>query len=330
VKSATLPIFFARVFSLLPGGNYSGTTVSATATAEAFNPSDSGLLPAGMIPVQPRCVKPWIIPNVDPGNGLSKFVSLIDGAIINQGVWSVNKGSVGEPFNLNADCVPGRSNCSGANLSSPSPSVVVGVPPALQYLQYVPALVAGAVSAVPSCAAAGYQAAIAGCDQTTVYTCGTSSATAGATQIDLSENPVNPSAINGDTASATQCLINNSTGAGQDALDAGSVTSPVFPFLIQAGTANPLAKAGTVPGGAPISSSNSIVTVPIYDNTLPLTGVSQPVTIVGFLQVFINQVNPDGSLAVTVMNVSGCSNTAAGNPTVTGSSPVPIRLITQP
>ncbi|MFY9950540.1 MAG: pilus assembly protein TadG-related protein, partial [Candidatus Sulfotelmatobacter sp.] len=41
VQSATLPIFFARVFSLM-GGNYSGATVSATAAAEAFNPSNLG------------------------------------------------------------------------------------------------------------------------------------------------------------------------------------------------------------------------------------------------------------------------------------------------
>jgi hypothetical protein len=53
---------------------------------------------------------------------------------------------------------------------------------------------------------------------------------------------------------------------------------------------------------------------------------------VGFLQVFINSLDTtNGNINVTVLNVAGCSNTAtASTPTVTGSSPVPIRLITPP
>ena len=69
--------------------------------------------------------------------------------------------------------------------------------------------------------------------------------------------------------------------------------------------------------------------MPIYDGTV-LQSTNQPtVTIVGFLQVFINQVNNNGSFNVTVLNVAGCSNTATtSTPTVSGTSPVPIRLIT--
>ena len=49
----------------------------------------------------------------------------------------------------------------------------------------------------------------------------------------------------------------------------------------------------------------------------------------GFLQVFIDGVDSNGNLNVTVLNVTGCSNKAtASTPTVSGSSPVPIRLIT--
>jgi hypothetical protein len=52
---------------------------------------------------------------------------------------------------------------------------------------------------------------------------------------------------------------------------------------------------------------------------------------VGFLQVFINSVDSSGNPNVTVLNVAGCSNTATGStPTVSGTSPVPIRLITSP
>jgi hypothetical protein len=146
-----------------------------------------------------------------------------------------------------------------------------------------------------------------------VYACGI---IGGGAQADLTFNPGKP---NGDTATATQCLIHQA--AGQDVLD-----STVFPFRIQAGLGNPVIT------NALITSSNSIVTVPIYDDVSAgkLT-VDQPaVTIVGFLQVFINGVDMTSSnVNVTVLNVAGCSNTAtASTPTVSGTSPVPIRLIT--
>ena len=57
VKRTNLPIFFAHIFSFF-GGTYSGISVSATATAEAYNSSASGSEAGSMIPVQPRCVKP--------------------------------------------------------------------------------------------------------------------------------------------------------------------------------------------------------------------------------------------------------------------------------
>src|ERR1700691_3783512 len=65
VQQAKLPAFFARVFSLV-GGASSNSGVSATAMAEVYNPSGSSSLASGMVPVQPRCVKPWIVPNRDP------------------------------------------------------------------------------------------------------------------------------------------------------------------------------------------------------------------------------------------------------------------------
>jgi hypothetical protein len=63
------------------------------------------------------------------------------------------------------------------------------------------------------------------------------------------------------------------------------------------------------------------------------TSGKSPVTIVGFLQVFINGVDNHGNVDVTVLKVAGCSNgqgpNLVGNP-VFGSSPVPVRLITSP
>jgi hypothetical protein len=150
-----------------------------------------------------------------------------------------------------------------------------------------------------------------------VYACGI---IGGGAQADLT---FNPGKANGDTATATQCLIHQN--AGQDVLD-----STVFPFRIQAGSGNPVVT------NALITSSNSIVTVPIYDDTqgtanpVPFTVDQPPVIIVGFLQVFINGLDTtSGKVNVTVLNVAGCSNTAtASTPTVSGTSPAPIRLIT--
>src|ERR1035438_8342918 len=104
VKRTNLPIFFARVFSLF-GSRYSGSTVSATGTAEAFNPSGS----SPMIPVNPRCVKPWMVPNENPrgtctGATCPTFVDPTAGTITNPGTLSGNNGVIGETFDLSADC----------------------------------------------------------------------------------------------------------------------------------------------------------------------------------------------------------------------------------
>jgi hypothetical protein len=318
VKRTNLPIFFAHVFSLF-GGNYSGISVSATATAEAYNSSASASVAGSMIPVQPRCVKPWIIPNLDPGNPVApnQFVSPTDGSLSRAGIWPA--GVINEPILLNADCAsPG---VPGACALGPNPPSDGG-----GILQYIPALVSGtpgAVSAGASCSITNtYQSAIAGCDQSTVYACGTPNGA----QYDLTENPVNPTAATGDTATAVACLINSGTG-GQDTLVTGT-----YPFKIEAGFNNPLVQQGVVNDNDVITASSSIVSIPIYDSTagvrLPPPGTG--ITIVGFLQVFINNVNgATGIVSVTVMNVSGCSNSAT-SPPVNGTSPVPVRLITPP
>src|SRR3981081_1987426 len=66
VQRTDLPTFFARMWGR------TGARVGATATAEAFNSSNSGNVghnvTGSITPVEPRCVKPWIVPNQDPGN----------------------------------------------------------------------------------------------------------------------------------------------------------------------------------------------------------------------------------------------------------------------
>ena len=80
IRRTALPTFFGRIW----GG--SANSVTATAMAEAYNPSGSAA------PIQVQGVKPWLIPNCDPTNGGpgdcaagGRFVDNISGAIQNNG-----------------------------------------------------------------------------------------------------------------------------------------------------------------------------------------------------------------------------------------------------
>jgi Flp pilus assembly protein TadG len=343
VTRSTLPTFFSRIWGR------SGNSVSATATAEAFNPSNSGAVgngPTGTItPVLPRCVKPWIVPNRNPLNpapGCTPFgagrcnplVNTPDGSIANPGI-SLNGGGasgvIGENFWLVPDCHYSGATCGlrgkppQANWNGNGVPMHIQPPP---NLQYVPGIVDTAATAAPSCTGAhAYERAITGCDQSTNYQCGSQNRNT----VDLSENP----AFSHDTRDAVQCLIrqtdntNLTSSSGQDTLNPYAAPS-AFPFEILAGTSTPL----TGLAGKPISSSNSIVALPIYDDAKTLNNSGQTsVTFVGFLQVFINAVDQFGNINVTILNVSGCSDgtgpDTVGSPAL-GSSPVPIRLITPP
>ncbi len=327
VKRTNLPVFFARVFSLF-GSSYSGSSVSATATAEAFNPSGS----SPMIPVNPRCVKPWMVPNLDPGNGgTNPFVDRTAGTIFHSGVYP--NGVIGETFDLSADCSNAhRRRC---HLVNPTPKAQT-TPPSLQYVPAETLNASVAVAAntinIPGCSQApedtNYWHAVAGCDQTTVYHCGNSLANT----VDL--NSDNPGPPGNDSINAAQCLINaggSGLDNGQDLL-APDATPYTYPFQINAGSNSALVLAG-IASGKQVTSSPSIVTLPIYDQNTPLNNFgTTAVTVIGFLQVFINSATTNGTtgtINVTVMNIAGCGNSATSSP-VYGTSPVPVRLITSP
>jgi hypothetical protein len=348
VQRADVPTFFARIWR--KNGADILATVGATATAEAFNSSNSGNVgntaTGSITPVQPRCVKPWIVPNKDPGDGscgsgggggdgggtggggaaCTTFVSRSDGSIPTaiQGIMVNNAGPgiIGRTFDLFADCEGGGGPCAnGGNPLLNQPQANASTGPTPPNLQYVPGQLPASFTAIPSCAvSSAFQEAIAGCDQTTRYQCGNN---VQQSTIDLGQDNV-PS----DSALGAQCLIgatDDGLGNGQDSLDPAS-----FPYKIKAGSANPLG----VSTDSVITTSNSIVSLPIYDSQGPPinpTGTTS-VTIIGFLQVFINAYNNDKSIHVTVLNVAGCGNgTNSTSPTpVSGTSPVPVRLITPP
>lgn len=338
-----IPSFFSRIWGK------ASSDISATATAEAFNPSQSdrnGIVPSGNVtPVQPRCVKPWIVPNIDPGHCIvggsnqncRPFVSLPDGQIRNPGIdpgGTLNSnGVIGETFSLFADCAPQPGPCFPVDYAPPianqnTGNFVGGQLPPQPNLEYLPGAVPASSSAVPSCAASGsnYQWAVAGCDTTTVYQCGLQVSTGGTpNMIDLSTDPGGPA---GDSAIGLACSLTNTNTVpltGQDTLRMSGLNP--YPFVPIAGDANPLGISGT-----PITSSNSIVSLPIYDQTANGRTINRigttNVTIVGFLQVFVKGVDVYGNISVAVLNVAGCGSNGTTNPPVFGSSPVPVRLIT--
>ena len=351
VTRSAIPTFFSRIW-----GN-TANSVSASATAEAYNPSGTvGNETSGTItPVQPMCVKPWVVPNQNPlipapngsnycpiakptGPGACQpLVNVTDGSIANSGIsleGTGTNGVIGENFWLNADCRKNGGTCMfrqgglqpQANFNNNNGNMK-GPP----NLLYVPGQVADTPTGIPSCSGAeAYEQAITGCDQPTNYQCGVPSANV----VDLSVNP-NPLTTNG-----VQCLTNQANNGdwtastGQDYLQYDTTFGDpgAYPFQILAGSSNPLVGAGLT-GGTPITSSSSIVALPIYDSnqSINANGTTN-VTFVGFLQVFINAVDNKGNVNVTVLNVSGCGNgltTSVGTP-IPGTSPVPVRLITAP
>jgi Flp pilus assembly protein TadG len=295
VRRTGLPTLFSRIWSR------NTNTVSATATAEVFNPSDSETIaPGGQdIPVTPHCVKPFILADEDPVNAGQQFVRPTrSGRIITPGIRpGTGAGVIGENFILTNECGTGP-NCTMT-------------PTTPQATDYIPALVnANPAVAVPSCAADDYQDSVAGCDESTVYQCGV----VNGANADLTRNR------GADTSTAINCLIN---APNSDTLNTG-----VYPFQIIAGSGNPY-----VAQGQAITASNSIITVPLFNDKQPglnLANGTQPqVTIVGYLQLFVNNTtDSNGDMQVTVLNVAGCGDNASTSLSAPGTSPVPIRLIT--
>jgi len=322
VQNANLPTFFSRIWSR------AALTVRATATAEGFNPSNSSTIVGGGVgvPVIARCVKPFIIPNCDPthaGAGCGATgATLFDpgtGAITNPGV--APGGIIGAGFDL-------ISSCGGtAGLCTPGPPDASPGPGGLT-LRYYPASIPAATNSCPAACGAGtnFENDIACCNPTPI-SCGFTATLPAVNQLPV-DTTVNPEAGSIPAKSGVQCLIRQTPGNGQDNLISGPPLT--YPLQIEVGGNHPL--AGTVLSANDlVTTSDSLVTVPVYDGAAT-PGAS--VTIIGFLQVFIDRAFPGGGgpkageFHVTVVNVSGCGSSATGT-AVASSSAVPVRLIHQ-
>jgi len=300
IQRINLPTFFARIL----GRN--SATVTATATAEAYNPANV----QNFTPITPKGVKPWLVANLDPAQSGNPFVNGATGA--------VETGVIGENFSLRPDCQAALpTTCTLAR--SPMGFTNSGLPP---QVDYVPALVNHNITPCPCQGSSDFEYSIGCYDPTVyqVYQCGSTSSTAQASW----DNTVSYNELTGGAVSATECLIHataSGPGNGQDTLNYPAYPDGPPEITAQSGPQN----------GQKVTTSNSIVTIPIVDPAV--TNGNAAVTIVGFLQGFIKEVDAGGNVNVTVMNVAGCSSSPTATPPVIGgmgTSPVPVRLITPP
>ncbi len=302
-----MPTFFANIFGI------STVDVSATATAEAYNPSGTNGPPVGTF-----CVKPWLMPNCDPlhllpSNPLCTGAPggyLIDPttlAIEHPGPVSQG-GVVGQLLTIK----PG----SPGQATAPSQFFPVILPPGT------------APAECPTCSIGGgtggaslYRQNIECCNSK-IFSCGA---------VTLQPETGN---VVGPTTQGIDCLIHQQpNGTGQDILNTN-----VSPFTILGGPNNP----NPALRGQLITSSDSIVTAPIFDGTQLCPGQSCPASvnanIIGFMQIFIQGENPpQGTVLASIMNISSCGSSSGGGApppppgggVVTGGglSAVPVRLI---
>ena len=261
------------------------SAVSASATAEAFNMTGNGQT----VQVQSSCLKPFLLPNLDPlhnvGGLPAKFVDTANGGLImNPGY--APAGVIGEEFTFS----PGDPN---------NPPVPAG--------QFVQIQFNSTPTLCPSCTQGDSFQNNIQCCNTDNFSCGNR----------YNIVMVSPgSQVQQDTFQGTQCMIHAPNGnSGAD-----SILTNQLPFQFLAGSKNPTGVAQ----GTPIVTSDSIVTVPLFDQP-----ISPTVPVIGFLQVFVESVTGAGQVTVKVLNVVGCAPDLEAPITVTGGgvSPVTVRLV---
>jgi hypothetical protein len=128
-------------------------------------------------------------------------------------------------------------------------------------------------------------------------------------------------------SSGLQCLI-HAQGNGQDTLDPSAFSSGNGPLLISPGSFSQ-SRYG-LSAGAIVATSDSIITVPLFDDSGGFLPNNGQVTIVGFLTLFVNDASGNkGDFTATIMNVTGCGpNVSTANPVSGGgASAIPVRLI---
>jgi hypothetical protein len=290
---------FAGALKSMLGGAKGPITVSALATAEAFNPTGSNT------PVETSCIKPWLISNCDPnlahpgtGNACNNGPTLVNAnnSITNPGPFPT--GVIGEHLMLHENTGPsqyGEISFDGV------PGHYKNYIPVCETQAYkcgdqVPVIPGGKVGPTNQ----GLDALIGVPGQDTL--------------LDVNGNPVSDA----DTNPGATPPFSIKAGANNPLVQGGVISQ------------------GTVisPG-----QSNSVVTVPIYNGAKLNPGNGQTETVVGFMQMFVQSHQGNGNtdhVNAIILNTISCpaggGGGAGGGPPVggTGGNPIPVRLVRNP
>jgi len=310
IQSGTLPTFFAKIW----GG--AASTASASATAEAYNASDSSAPISAPIAV---AVKPWLLPNCDPSSATCTPTSNF--FVDSNGI--ANNGSfLGHTIQLRriSSGSTGGNGSLPSNLSFYPLNVPVTSPPVCP-------------GNANSCASVGsnqYLDNIA-CSSQFQLACGQPIGSGQQVTVQTGFG------LSNLTKSGARCLMHangDGLGQGQDILQES--LPDTLPAQLEPGENNPNT-AFALAGSDNISRSDSIVTVPLYNGSaLCSSGVCNgPASVVGFLQLGLTQTFSSGNqIEAIILNAVSCGKVAypPSGTVVSGGgfSPIPVRLVRNP
>jgi len=293
ISRTDLPTFFARIWGRTQ------LSLSASATAEAYNPSGLNGSPGRYPTVAPICVKPWVLPNLDP-NGNPLFNATTGAAINASGVlgWSDAAQPTGRFRSATGGAPQAWHYYPGSQLDFPAPT-----------------------QALPNCGGLdSYQESIAGCVSTPI-SCNST--------VRLDTGPYFQRTRK--TAIAVNCLTHAATNGG----DQVSTAPPGRAFRFVGGDGNPIAALDN----QEVMVSNSLVTVPVYNSSGVAPGTTVQIVgfVQLFMNPDGNAAptagfgGPPPPIKTAVVNLVGCGTNASttdqpvlGN----GASPVAVRLVT--
>jgi hypothetical protein len=299
-----MPTFFAKIFGI------ASRDISVTATAEAYNPSsgDPGKGDGSGPTICAACLKPLAVPNCDSVHTSPS-----------------NSACSGGTFGYFVDPTNGIVEHPGT-----SPAGVVGQ----QWMLHRP------ISGTPE--SSRWYPIDVGCGTTSsafgqcLTQCAPQSWACGQTPLnfDISSFGVLDSTLN----SMIHANSDGPTLDGQDSIVLNLGGNP--PYTFTGGSNNP---NSAMRGVQNITTSDSLITVAIYNGTAPVPG--NGVMIVGYIQLFVQYVQhctvgpgcavDDDFITATILNVAGCGSsvatcaTSGQNGTVTGGGAgmLPVRLI---
>jgi hypothetical protein len=315
VKQNNVQGFLSRIWSS------ANVSVSATATAEAYNASEHA------VQIQASGVKPWLLANCDetntttnPNPNCAKTGGGFFGTFVNSdGTLSNNGSYIGHVVPLrkmNSADTPNADTFYALDLGAPA--------------------VACPTTGSPCSYDGGYRDDIQ-CSSPVKLSCGQT--VGGSSGISV----IGAGGYGAPTRQATQCLIHSN---GDDDLFDGQdifhVPGSRVPIRIEGGDDNP---NPPLRSDQNISASSSVVTVPLYNgrNMCPGGVCNDSETIVGFMQLGIRRTCSNGGsgcaspltgatgtlhLEAVILNAVACSSTGGGV-SAGGSSPIAVRLIHQ-